>query len=102
MEIAKEFSTYVSGNFRYIQVHQCDMPGWGAAACLRVWEGEKDEDVIMRATLAITADIAWCTAVDKGIREIDLRNPQAFDEILKWMKEAGLVRHDMVLSGVLA
>ena len=107
MKLAEAFSTYILPTFRHIRVYEGEVPGFGPAAIIRVWENEAKADeeessnVHVKVTISITADIVWCTDRERGIREIELEDPQCFEKLLNWMKLVGITGRDAQLSGPL-
>src|SRR4051812_5590400 len=72
MELAEEFAGYVDPDCIYkMYVFEGTVPGYGPAAILRIWHITYENVTRIKATVAITADIAWCTDVTLGVREIE-------------------------------
>lgn len=110
MKLAEAFSAYIKPTFRYIRVYEGEVPGFGLAAIIRVWENEGAEasddeeespNVHVKVTISITANIVWCTDRERGIREMDLEDPQCFEKLLNWMKLVEITDPDVQLSGIL-
>lgn len=83
------------------KVYSGIVPSFGQAAILRVWvKGVDDfngglikhDESYVKCTIALTSDTAFCSDVERGIREIDLRNPASFDDIVAWMVLIGIAK----------
>jgi hypothetical protein len=109
LAIAEEFSGYINPeNIYKMLVYEGEVPDFGPAAILRIWQIEQVDDeeqpqnVVIKATLALTADTAWCSDMDRGLRVIDLNDPHSLEKILQWFKTIGLVAAGTQLRGPLA
>jgi hypothetical protein len=123
LPLAKAFKEYIVAGHEHVVVMQQKCAGDDyPSAYIRVWELDPDRDRLIelapdwekeereielsqtriRDTIVFKTDEIVCTNVEKGHFHIDLNFPMAFEMLLNWMKQVGLVESDVILTGDLA
>lgn len=118
--LAVAFREYIGDDFEHAMVAQQKIQGDNfASAYIRVWESCPDRDRLLelapewkheevagmtriRDTILFREDRIDCSNVTHGFHYIDLSFPLAYEMLLSWMKQCGLVKDSVILTGELA